>query len=74
MDATASNDDVSAASDDDLGIISVATSEEPLFVGDDEGAMTDVQSIHSATTEPQTSGMREIEDIVSRKRRQVLKQ
>ena len=72
-DAIAANDDVSVTSDDEIGITSVAMSEEPLFVGDEDGGMTDVQSIHSATTEPQTSGVREIEDLVARKRRHAFK-
>lgn len=74
MDAIASNDDVSVTSDDEISIISAAMSEEPLFVGEEDGGMTDVQSIHSTTTEPQTSGVREIEDMVGRKRRHILKE
>jgi hypothetical protein len=65
--------DASASSDDDISIISVTVSEEPLFIVDKDGAMTDVESLHSTTTEPQTSGVRETEDMVSRKRRRTLK-
>jgi hypothetical protein len=68
MDASASSGDVSATFDDDISIISVTMSEEPLFVVDEDEGMTDVQSVVSTTTEPQASDVRETEDMVSIKR------
>jgi len=74
MDRTASNDGASTASDDEISIISATMSEEPLFVVDGDGGVTDVQSVDSTTTEPQTSCGRDTEDMVSRKRLRVLVQ
>jgi len=74
MDARASSDDVPAASDDDVSIISVTMSEAPLLFADEDGGMTDVQSVLSTTTEPQTSSGREMEDMAGGKRSRVLEQ